>query len=87
MAKSHVTVERLAILGLLAKEYRDKVDDQVVKLKKEAALKWCHYANASAEEGDKPWVYLLIPDTAINSSLDLTAAMRDYGCREEDSRF
>ena len=66
---------------------RDKVDDQVVKLKKDAALKWCHYANANAEEGDKAWVYLLIPDTAINSSLDLTAAMRDYGCREEDSRF
>ena len=45
------------------------------------------YVNANAQEGDKPWVYLLIPDTAINSSLDLTAAMRDYGCQEEGSRF
>ena len=45
-----------------------KVDDAIVQAKKDAALKWCHYANEEAPE-PKRWRYLLVPDTAINSSL------------------
>jgi len=56
-----------------------QVDDAVVQAKKDAAVKWCHYANdAAAQAGGKPWRYLLIPDTAINSSLELKQALADY---------
>ena len=30
-------------------------------------------------DGDKPWRYLLVPDTAINGSLTLAQAVADYG--------
>lgn len=55
-----------------------EIDDAIVQAKKEAALKWCHYANEGPDEVVKPWRYLLIPDTAINSSLELAQAIRDY---------
>ena len=55
-----------------------KVDDAIVQAKKEAALKWCHYANESTE-GAKKWRYLLVPDVAINGSLTLSGAISDYG--------
>ena len=55
-----------------------KVDDAIVQVKKDAALKWCHYANEAAREG-KPWRYLLVPDAAINSSLTLEQAVASYG--------
>ncbi len=57
-----------------------KVDDAIVQAKKDAALKWCHYANESAEEGVKKWRYLLVPDVAINGSLTLKGAIANYGC-------
>ena len=53
-----------------------KVDDAIVQAKKDAALKWCHYANESAE-GAKPWRYLLVPDVAINGSLTLNGAIAE----------
>ena len=56
----------------------DKVDDAIVQAKKEAALKWCHYANECSSES-KPWRYLLVPDNAINSSLTLEQAMKSFG--------
>ena len=56
-----------------------EVDDVIVQAKKDAAVKWCHYANdAAGPAGGKPWRYLLIPDTAINSSLELKQALADY---------
>ena len=56
----------------------DKVDDAIVQAKKEAALKWCHYANECSSKS-KPWRYLLVPDNAINSSLTLEQAMKSFG--------
>ncbi len=56
----------------------EKVDDAIVQAKKEAALKWCHYANECSPES-KPWRYLLVPDNAINSSLTLEQAMKSFG--------
>jgi type III restriction enzyme len=57
-----------------------QVDDAVVQSKKEAALKWCHYANESGgASGVKRWRYLLVPDSAINSSLTLAEAVKSYG--------
>jgi len=58
----------------------DKVDDAIVQAKKDAAIKWCHYANNQvAKDGGKYWRYLLVPDTAINSSLTLEQAIISYG--------
>ncbi len=56
----------------------DKVDYAIVQAKKEAALKWCHYANECSSES-KPWRYLLVPDNVINSSLTLEQAMKSFG--------
>lgn len=56
-----------------------KVEEPVVQAKKEAALKWCHYASEGVAPGGKSWRYMLVPDTAINSSLELSEAMRVYG--------
>jgi type III restriction enzyme len=57
-----------------------QVDDAVVQSKKEAALKWCHYANETVGSSDvKRWRYLLVPDNAINSSLTLAEAVKCYG--------
>ncbi len=57
-----------------------KVDDAIVQAKKDAALKWCHYANeAAVGKGEKPWRYLLVPDSAINGSLTLAQAIMSYG--------
>ena len=56
----------------------EKVDDAIVQAKKEAALKWCHYANECSSES-RPWRYLLVPDNAINSSLTLAQAMKSFG--------
>ena len=59
----------------------EKVEDVVVQAKKNAAIKWCHYASeAAAQSGGKPWRYLLVPDNAINSSLELTSCIAEYGC-------
>lgn len=57
-----------------------EVDDTVVQAKKAAALKWCGIANTHpVAAGDKPWRYLLVPDTAINGSLTLAQAVADFG--------
>jgi type III restriction enzyme len=57
-----------------------EVDDAVVQAKKTAAWKWCRIANAHpVTAGDKPWRYLLVPDTAINGSLTLAQAVADFG--------
>ena len=60
----------------------DKVDDAIVQAKKNAALKWCHYAN-ECSPGSKSWRYLLVPDNAINGSLTLEQAIKSYGKGDE----
>jgi type III restriction enzyme len=43
-----------------------------VVAKKNAALEWCKYATAHAEEhGGKKWTYLLIPHDAITGNMTL----------------
>ena len=60
-----------------------KVDEAIVQAKKEAALKWCRYANeAGGGTGEKPWRYLLVPDSAINGSLTLAQAIASFGTDE-----
>ena len=56
----------------------DEVDNVIVQSKKEAALKWCHYASNNLPEGGKPWRYMLVPDTAINGSMTWNQAVQSY---------
>lgn len=56
----------------------DKVDDAIVQMKKESALKWCHYANEDTSVS-KHWKYLLVPDSAINGSLTIAQAIESFG--------
>lgn len=57
-----------------------EIESAVVQAKLDAAVKWCHCANNQAvKNGDKIWRYLLVPDSAINSSLTLEQAIKSYG--------
>lgn len=56
-----------------------EIDDEIVQKKKMAAIKWCQYANVNVEQGKKPWMYLLVPDSVINSSLELRQCIADFG--------
>lgn len=58
-----------------------EIDDEIVQKKKMAAVKWCQYANGNVEQGKKPWMYLLVPDSVINSSLELRQCIADFGSR------
>lgn len=49
--------------------------DPVVFAKAKAAQTWCKYAT---EDSRKPWVYLLIPHTAVDESKTL-AGLAAYG--------
>jgi len=42
----------------------NEIDDPTVQAKARAAALWCHRAT---EFGEKPWIYLLIPDRAITA--------------------
>lgn len=50
-----------------------------VKDKARAAVRWCGYANQfAAENGGKPWLYLLIPDTAIRLGRSVKALQSEF---------
>ena len=57
----------------------NEMDDAVVQAKMRSAVKWCHYASEGLKEDDKPWRYMLVPDTSINGSMTLAQAVTDYG--------
>lgn len=45
---------------------QNELTDPVVRAKKDGAVLWCRYASEyNAKSGQKPWIYLLIPDTEI----------------------
>jgi type III restriction enzyme len=68
---------------MLEPKASDQLDDQIVLLKKEAAVKWCANASAHAQSyGGKPWRYLLIPHNEIATNVTLDALAARFGSGE-----
>ena len=56
----------------------DSLEDAEVEAKAQAAILWCQRASDfAAENGDKPWTYLLIPGQAVaeNRSVEWLAQL------------
>ncbi|MBW7934059.1 MAG: hypothetical protein H3C62_10730 [Gemmatimonadaceae bacterium] len=59
----------------------DDVADAEVQAKANAAVAWCGHATKHAEaHAGKPWVYLLVPDVAVQSNVDLNGLVQQYQC-------
>lgn len=57
---------------MLEPKARNKMDDQEVIAKKDAAVKWCVNAtNYNAQYGGKPWIYGLIPHDVIAENMSI----------------
>ena len=59
----------------------EQVDDAEVQAKAKAAVAWCGHATEHAETyGGKPWIYLLVPDLAVQPNVDLSGLTQQYRC-------
>jgi type III restriction enzyme len=57
----------------------DWKEDPTVETKARAAARWCHYASqVSAENGGKPWAYLLIPHQGFGPQSTFAALRAQY---------
>ena len=73
--------ETTTTIFMLEPKKRTELEDSVVVVKKEAAIKWC--ANAShhaASYGGKPWRYVLIPHDEIVENMTLDGLAARFGC-------
>jgi type III restriction enzyme len=72
--------ESEAGIFMLEPKASNEMEDPVVLLKKEAALKWCQNASEhAASHGGKLWRYALIPHTAIADNMTLKGLVQQYG--------
>jgi type III restriction enzyme len=59
-----------------------EMDDDEVRAKARAAVRWCEHASAhAAAHGGKPWRYLLVPDVDAHSGNDLAGLMGRFTVR------
>ena len=64
---------------MLEPKASNQMDDAIVLLKKEAAIKWCKNATDYAlANGGKPWIYLLLPHTAIATNMTIDGFASHY---------
>jgi len=64
---------------MLEPKAQNQLEAPDVLAKKEAALQWCANASAHAKTyGGKPWVYILIPHTAIATNMSLYGLRRQF---------
>ncbi|MBZ5669029.1 MAG: DEAD/DEAH box helicase family protein [Acidobacteriia bacterium] len=54
---------------LIEVKARDELNDPDVKGKARAAMQWCEVANE--KQGDKPWLYAVVPDDAVSETSTL----------------
>jgi type III restriction enzyme len=73
-------VEMPACIYMLESKARNEIGNAEVTAKKEAAEKWCRLASAhTAENGGKPWQYVLIPHDAIAENMALSGLAKQFG--------
>ena len=59
------------------------IDDAEVQDKARAALEYCKYASEyTAENGGKPWKYVLIPHNAVQPNMSFNFLFKQYEVRE-----
>ena len=58
----------------------NQMNDPVVVRKADAASLWCFIATQvhGKETGDKPWSYLLVPDTAVQPNTTVSGLVATY---------
>jgi type III restriction enzyme len=57
----------------------DQMQDDEVQIKKDAGVKWCALAAENAQaNGEKPWVYALIPHDAISDNMTIAGLVRAF---------
>ncbi|HSW13272.1 MAG TPA: DEAD/DEAH box helicase family protein [Solimonas sp.] len=65
---------------MLEPKAKNEMEDAVVLIKKDAAIRWCAHASAHARTyNSKPWRYVLIPHDAIAENMTLAALSGRYG--------
>jgi type III restriction enzyme len=68
------------VIYMLEPKARNQLDDPIVLVKKEVAVKWCANATEYAtSHGGKPWRYVLIPHDAIAGNMTLEGLVKAYG--------
>ncbi len=69
---------------MLESKASNKLDDPVVLAKRDAALEWCaHTTEFAAENGGKPWRYVLIPHDVIADNMTLAGLVQFYGVKQK----
>lgn len=77
-------VETVTTKYLCEPKAASEMQDETVLKKADAAAKWCEYATEhERQHGGKPWVYLLIPHTAITPSASLQGLAATYTYRDQ----
>lgn len=72
-------VETSELKLLVEPKADNEVGTQDVQAKAKAAVEWCSHATKwESEHGGKPWVYLLLPESAIASSATLNGLRTKY---------
>ena len=65
---------------MLEPKARNQMEDEIVLVKKEAAVQWCANAsNHALSSGGKPWRYILIPHDEISTNITLDALAKRFG--------
>jgi type III restriction enzyme len=63
-----------------------EMDDEEVKAKRDAAMKWCVLASEySATSGGKPWRYLLIPHDVIQDNMTIAGLASHFGHPQKEN--
>ena len=72
--------EAESAIYMLEPKASNEMEDSVVLLKKESAIKWCQNASDNAaKHGGKPWRYALIPHTSIADNMTLKGLVQQFG--------
>jgi len=68
---------------MLEPKASNQLDDPVVRVKRDAATKWCRNATEhAASYGGKPWRYVLMPHDAVAENMSLTGLAARYGGKQ-----
>jgi len=75
--KPDFVVETKDSLLICEPKMANEIDDPIVQEKARAAIAWCERASTISE---KPWLYLLIPHSAIDQAQTLAGLITRFGC-------
>jgi type III restriction enzyme len=72
--------ETINTIYLIEIKAENEIDDKVVKLKADAAIKYCNTATEiNLQRKEKAWKYVLIPHDKTDSNMSFERLVREYG--------